>query len=221
MAGKSFTRYYRDAAFRAAVDEQFSGADAATEPGVWITYAVHDPTRIDHIGGEADGLIIYVGQSKEFRKRIRKRMRDAGTATRRPTDRIDGACYDITSKGPPPRFTVLERTRSAIDSLISETNHAKRLLAAGYPLLNQWTEQKFGGIVDRHTIPHAWLWPMTASDATGSNIDVIVRDKASGGEVVIDLSTFPASTRLREIKASLVADMTARNIQAQVRLHVR
>jgi hypothetical protein len=49
------------------VDEQFVRADAATEPGICVTYAIHDPTQPDHIGAEPDGLIIYVGETKEFK----------------------------------------------------------------------------------------------------------------------------------------------------------
>lgn len=217
MSGKRFTRYYQDAEFRAAVDKQFADADLATEPGVWITYAIHDPTRFDHIAGEAAGLIIYVGQSKEYGKRVRKRMRNAGTAVRRPTDRIDGACYDIMCKGMPPRFSVRERAHTAINSLISETNTAKHLLAAGYPLLNQWTEQKFGGMdITRESIPHDWLWPITVSDAIGSAIEVIVRDRATGQELSLDLAQFQPKTRLREIKAQVMASGGR-----QVRLYVR
>jgi hypothetical protein len=216
MTGKRFTRYYQDPGFRSAVDEQFARADAATSPGSWITYAIHDPNRIDHIAGEPDGLIIYVGQSKNFRTRIRKRMKAAGTAMSRPRDRIGGACYDIMSQGAPPCFSVRERTHSAVDSLISETNTAKQLLRAGYPLLNQWAEQKFAGLdIDRFTVPFDWLWPMTAADAIGSEIDLILRDRETGEEMVADLSTFPPDTRLREIKALLKDKGLA------ARLHVR
>src|SRR4051812_5294320 len=117
MAGKRFTRYYRDPLFKAAVDEQFAFADRAHEDGTWITYAIHDPTKSDHLG-VVGGPIIYVGQSKEFPKRVRKRMRSAGMARNRPADRIDGACYDIMNRGGVPSFTVLERVQTAIDSLI-------------------------------------------------------------------------------------------------------
>jgi hypothetical protein len=204
MAGKRFTRYYQDCDFRAAVDEQFARADAATKPGVCVTYAIHDPTRSDEIRGHHDGLIIYVGQTKEFRKRIRKRMRDAGTAVRRPRDRIDGASYDIMARGGVPRFSVLEEAPSVLDSLVSETNWTKRLRAQGYPLLNQWTEQKFGGAeIDRKTVPHDWLWRMTAADAILSNIDLLVVEGAK--EHTSDLATFPPSMRLREIRDALKA----------------
>ncbi len=215
MAGKSFTRYWRDPAFRAAVDEQFVRADAATEPGICVTYAIHDPTQPDHIGAEPDGLIIYVGETKEFNKRVRKRMRGAGVATRRPPDRIDGACYDIMVRGAAPKFSVRDRTRSKLDSLVSETNTAKRLRALGYPLLNQWTEQKFGGSdIERSTVPHDWLWPLTVVDAVASGIGVIVRDVQSGQEMILDLTALPSSTRLREIKAH------QRGLGRRVRLHV-
>jgi len=216
MGGKSFTRYFRDLEFRRQVDQQFAFADAAAQAGMWITYAIHDPSRADHIAQEQDGLIVYVGQTKEFGKRVRKRMRNAGTAVNRPTDRIDGACYDIMTNGFAPRFTVRDRVTTAIDSLISETNTAKRLIALGYPLLNQWTEQKFAGLeIDRHSVPHTWLWAMTAADAIGSNIELIISEKVTGRQLSANLADFPPNTRLREIKA-LVS-----NAGRQARLVIR
>ena len=213
MPAKRFTRYYADSVFKSAVDEQFAKADSATKSGVCITYAIHDPTRCDHIGGRADGLIIYVGQTKEFRKRIRKRMRDAGTAITRPRDRIDGACYDIMARGGVPRFSVLDETDCVLDSLVSETNWSKRLRAQGYPLLNQWTEQKFGGVdIDRRTVPLDWLWPITTQDAIASNVDLIVSEGRH--EIAADLSTFPATMRLREIRDLM------KSAGRRLRLHV-
>jgi hypothetical protein len=201
MAGKKFTRYFRDPAFREAVDQQFAHADQATVSGKWITYAIHDPTLSDAIANRVEGTIIYVGQSKEFRKRVRKRFRNAGTAVGRPKDRIDGACYDIMARGGVPRFSVLETTENALDSLVSETNWTKRLRAAGYRLLNQWTEQKFGGRkIDRHKVPHNWIWPLTAEDAVGSRIDLVVSDLECPDQMVADLAAFPPNTRLREIR---------------------
>jgi hypothetical protein len=178
-------------------------------------YAFHDPTQPDHIGGEPEGLIIYVGETKEFAKRVRKRMRNAGTATSRPEDSIDGACYDIMLKWQAPKFTIRERTRSKLDSLVSETNTAKRLLGAGYLLLNKWTEQKFGGReMGCSDVPHNWLWPLTVSDAIASEIGVIIRDVQTGKEIEVDLSALSPATRLRDIKAQV-------GLGRQVRLHVR
>ena len=210
---KKFTRYYRDPQFRNSVNQEFELADVASESASCVTYAIHDPTRVDHIEGRVEGLIIYVGQSKEFGKRVRKRMRSAGTAVRRPTDRIDGACYDIMSKGVVPRFTVLEHCACVLDSLVSETNWTKRLRKLGYPLLNQWTEQKFVGVdTTRSTVPHAWLWPITAADALASRIDLIVHDGSQS--LVADLTTFPVNMRLREIRDLMKS--TGRNARLQV-----
>ena len=217
MGFKGFTRYYRDLAFRAAIDEQLAFAASAAVPGSWITYSIHDPTRADEIAAHPAGLAIYVGQTKQFPNRVRKRLVEAGRATSRPKDRIDGACYDIMCKGVAPRFVVRDIVTSAIASLVSETNWAKKLIAEGYPLLNQWTEQKFAGLeIDRYTVPHDWLWPITAADAVGSEIDVIVRDLASDQEMILDLSAFPETMRLREIRAH-VKEVGGRRL----RLHVR
>lgn len=201
-AMKGFTRYYRDPAFKAEVDEQFALAAGVARPGVWITYAIHDPSRVDHIEGRPEGLIVYVGQSKQFSTRVRDRMSTAGRAVNRPTDKIDGLLYDIMARGPAPRWSVLEEVHSAIDSLVSETNWTLRLRAKGYPLVNQWTEHTLGTLeVTRYDIEPKRLWPITAADAIGSEVDVVIRDPATGEEVVVDLRTIPPNTRLQKIKA--------------------
>lgn len=213
---KRFTRYYQDEAFRGEVDEQVRKAREATKPGVWITYAIHDPSREDHVEGRPDGLVIYVGQSKNLGKRVPKRMRSAGSARERPKDRIDGLLYDIMDdRGPAPRWSVLEEVTSAIESLASETNWARRLSSAGYPITNKWAEHKTGlPDADRYAVPHLRLWSMTVADAVGSGIDVILRDN-TGSEIAVDFAAFPPSTRLQIIKAHA----SSRGLRA--RLHVR
>jgi hypothetical protein len=199
---KGFTRYYCEPAFKAEVDAQFALASAATQPNVWITYAIHDPSQPDHIEDRPEGLIRYVGQSKQFATRVRDRMASAGRAVKHPTDNIDGLLYAIMCRGPAPRWSVLEQVHSAMDSLVSETNWTIRLRAKGYPLVNQWTEHKLGTLeIDRYSVDHKRLWPITTADAMGSDIDVIVRDLSSGEEILIDLSLFPPNTRLQNIKA--------------------
>jgi hypothetical protein len=221
MAGKRFTHYYRDPAFRAAVYDEFARADAETKPGVWIIYAIHDPTRPDP-RNHPNGLIVYVGQSKEFGTRVRKRMRNAGTAVRRPTDRIDGLLYDIMRRGSAPRFRVLDRSGSAVESLVSETNFAKQLIEMGYPILNQWAEQMFAGTaIDRYTIPHTWLWPITVEDAIGSQIDLVLANKTTDEETVLDLSPFPPRTRLQKVKEECLSHMRSLGHSARVSLLVR
>ncbi|MBV9931701.1 MAG: hypothetical protein JO013_12250 [Alphaproteobacteria bacterium] len=199
---RGFTRYYRDPEFRRQVDEQFALTDAVSQRGIWITYAIHDPTRMDPFEGRPQGLIVYVGQSRQFSTRVRNRMSTAGRAVKRPTDKIDGLLYDIMARGPAPRWSVLEEVTSAIESLVSETNWTIRLRAKGYPLVNQWAEHKLGTLeIDGYTVDHKRLWPITAADALGSAIDVVVRDPGTGEEVLVDLSSLPPSTRLQKIAA--------------------
>ena len=199
---KGFTRYFRDPAFRAEVDAQLSLATMASKPGIWITYAIHDPTKQDHIADHPNGLIVYVGQSKQFAVRVKDRIRSAGRAVRRPTDKIDGLLYDIMARGPAPRWSVLEEVHSAIESLVSETNWTIRLRRQGYPLVNQWTEHKLGtSEIDRYAVNPKRLWPITAKDALGSQIDVAIRDPSTGEELLVDLATLPPNTRLEKLKS--------------------
>jgi hypothetical protein len=218
---KRFTRYWRDREFRAAVDEEFARAALASAEGGWITYGIYDSLRPDP-SGRYPGLIIYVGQTKEFSKRVRKRMSDAGRATARPTDRIDGALYDLMQRGGVPCFLVLDRVTNAIDSFVSETNWAKQLRAQGYPLLNQWTEQRFGGLpIDRYTVPHDWLRRLAVEDALEAGIDMVLRKKATGEEVMLDLSAFRPKEFLRAVRSAALQRMKELGEAATVRLHVR
>jgi hypothetical protein len=218
---KRFTRYWRDREFRAAVDEEFARATVASAEGGWITYGIYDSLRPDP-SGRYPGLIIYVGQTKEFSKRVRKRMSDAGRATTRPTDRIDGALYDLMKRGGVPRFLVLDRVTNAIDSFVSETNWAKQLRAEGYPLLNQWTEQRFGGLpIDRYTVPHDWLRRLAVEDALEAGIEIILRKKATGEEIMLDLLAFRPKELLRAVRSGALNRMKELGEAATVRLHVR
>lgn len=206
MAGKRFTRYYQDPRFRAAIDEQFAKADAVVQTGTWVIYAIHDPSQVDEIGNEKDGPIIYVGLTKRFRKRIRQRMTAAGTATTRPTDYVEGMCYDLMRRGYVPRFSIRARASSALDGLVAETNTANAALAVGYRVLNRLAEQKTGGpALTRSQIPHTWLWPMTVFDAIGSGIELIVIDPQSRKQTTADLSSFPSSISLAAIRTALAA----------------
>jgi hypothetical protein len=199
---KGFTRYYRDPPFKAEVDAQFALATVHTRPGAWITYAIHDPRRVDDLEGRPEGLVAYVGQSKQFATPVRDRMSSAGRAVWRPTDRIDGLLYDIMARSPAPLWSVLEEVHSALDSLVAETNWTIRLPRSGYPLVNQWAEHKLGTLeIDRCSVDHKRLWSMTAADAIGSGIDVVVSDPETGEEIVVELASIPSGARIQKIKA--------------------
>jgi len=143
-------------------------------------------------------------------------LKPSAEELKRPTDRIDGLLYDIMSRGPAPRWSVLEEGDSAIESLVSETNWTIRLRAKGYPLVNQWTEHRLGKLeIDRYGVDHKRLWPITTADAIGSGIDVVVRDSSTGEEHVVDLSLFRSTTRLQVTKA----DAKAKGRRARLIVH--
>ncbi|WP_265569391.1 hypothetical protein [Sphingomicrobium nitratireducens] len=121
----------------AGIDRELARAQLESEKPGWITYAIHDPTTLDHVG-QFNTLIVYVGQTKNFASRVKRRLREAGTATRRPTSYVEGLMYDIMRRGGVPRFRVIERAKDAIDSFVSETNWAQDYIAQGYPLRNKW-----------------------------------------------------------------------------------
>jgi hypothetical protein len=194
------TRYRSDPEFRAAVDAELARAAQERQGGGWITYAIQDPSKPD-LFADPNGLFVYVGQSKEFDKRVRKWMRLAGTATTEPADRIAGFLYRIMASGSVPRFRVLDRTATALDSLVSETNHARELVNKGYPLANKWKEHREGGPpIDRYGVPIKRLWDMTWEDAVRSRIQMVLVCKEIGLSQVIDLSLYPPKMRLNEVR---------------------
>lgn len=157
-AVKSFNRYWQDPQFRAAVDREKARARIGGGQTGWITYAIHDPTTPDHVG-DLNTLIVYVGQSKDFTSRVDRSLRNAGTATRRPTRYVEGLMYDIMRRGGLPRFRMVECGDDAVTSFVSETHWAQRYIAQGYQLRNKWKEQRQPGeMMARETVPQQWLW---------------------------------------------------------------
>jgi hypothetical protein len=215
------TRYKQDPAFRAAVDREKARAREAAQAGGWITYAIHDPTTPDPVG-EFNSLIIYVGQTKQFGVRVNDRLRSAGTAVRRPTKQIDGALWDIMSKGIVPRFRVIERTDDAIASFVSETNWAKRYIEQGYPVRNKWTEQRFGGRpIERSTVPHSWLWRLAVEDALEARFGLIIHNQTTGEDLALDLSPWPPKELLRSVRKRALDRMCDLGQQATIRIAVQ
>ena len=215
------TRYNRDEQFRVAVDREKARARAEAALGGWITYAIHDPTTPDTVG-IFNTLIIYVGQTKQFGIRVDDRLRSAGRAVKRPAKWIDGALWDVMARGGVPRFRVIERTDDAIASFISETNWAKEYIRQGYPIRNKWAEQKFvGKPLDRLTVPHTWLWRLAVEDAIQARFDLVLRDKSTGEDFVLDLSVFRPKELLRRVRAMALARARQLGHEASVRIAIR
>jgi hypothetical protein len=220
-ATKRSTRYYHDSKFRGAIDREKERARREAALGGWITYAIHDPTRSDSVG-EFNTLIIYVGQTKQFDVRVADRLRSAGTAVRRPTDRIDGALYEVMARGGVPRFRVIERTGDALDSFVSETNWAKHYIDAGYPLLNKWTEQRFAGRpIGRDTVPHQWLWRLAVEDALEAKFDLVLFNRTTGEELVLDLQLFRPKELLRNVRRAALQRLSLLGQEGVVRISVK
>lgn len=215
---KRFTRYWQDPQFRAAVDRERARARLEGEQKGWITYAIHDPTTPDHVG-EFNTLIVYVGQSKDFASRVDRRLREAGTATRRPTSYVEGLMYDIMRRGGVPRFRVIERVDDAVASFVSETNWAQRYIAQGYPLRNKWNEQRRPGeTMIRETVPHKWLWRLAVEDAIEARFTIIAIEKLSGNSLKIDLAAERPKELLRVVRSKLEMRMHELGAQPQFRL---
>lgn len=217
---KRSTRYWQDPQFREAVDREKARATLEGEQSGWITYAIHDPTTPDYIG-EFNTLIVYVGQSKIFASRVDRRLREAGTATRRPTSYVEGLMYDIMRRGGVPRFRVIERADDAIASFVSETNWAQHYIAQGYPLRNKWKEQtRPGETMTRETVPHKWLWRLAVEDAIEARFTIVAIDKLSGTNLKIDLAAERPKELLRAVRSKLEMRMRELGAQPQFQLLV-
>jgi len=215
---KRFTRYWQDAPFREAVDREKARARLDGEQPGWITYAIHDPTTPDHIG-EFNTLIVYIGQTKEYASRVDRRLREAGTATRRPTSYVEGLMYDIMRRGGVPRFRVIERADDAIASFVSETNWAQHYIAQGYPLRNKWKEQsRPGETMTRATVPHKWLWRLAVEDAIEAGFTIVAMDKLSGESLTLDLSAERPKELLKVVRSKLEIRMRELGAEPQFRL---
>lgn len=219
-AVKRFTRYWQDPQFRAAVDREKARAKIEGGQTGWITYAIHDPTTPDHIG-DFNTLIVYVGQSKDFATRVDRRLREAGTATRRPTSYVEGLMYDIMRRGGVPRFRIIERVDDAVASFVSETNWAQRYIAQGYPLRNKWKEQRQPGeMMTRETVPQQWLWRLAVEDALEGNFTIVATDKLTGNSLKIDLSAERPKELLRVVRSKLESRMRELGSEPQFRILV-
>lgn len=155
----------------ARIDAEVARARAAEAEGGWVTYLIRDPRHPDKLGNPA-GTPIYVGQSKEFGKRVRSRFdkcEKAGTAR----DNIERRVADLLRAGEVPRYEVLERTPTRLASLISETNWARRCIRRGYDIANLLPEQrKNAGNIARDEIPASWIWPFQLDEALSDGISL-------------------------------------------------
>jgi hypothetical protein len=178
-------RYYQDGERRrvaALMDAEVERAREAEKEGGWITYLIRDPRVPDRRGNPA-GTPIYVGQSKEFGKRVRSRFDKCEKAATNK-DRIEKRVADLLHQGIVVRYEVLERVPTRLQSLVSETNWARRCVRRRYDIANGLELQRVNGP------------PITAKDVPSDWIAKFLLGEAVEDKIVFDLNCLRCRIRL-------------------------
>lgn len=173
-----------EAAIRAAIN----AARTAEREGCWITYLARDPRRVDLKGNL--GWPIYVGQSKEFGKRVRNHLRTSEKLAQ-AHDSVRKRVREILHDGHVPVFEVLDRQPTRLLSLVSETNFARACLRRGYEIANlRRLQNEAGPPITRHDIPADWLWEFSLEEVVADGIRVRLGCRKCREALPIDLSYF-------------------------------
>lgn len=185
-------RYQRDPERRRVsdlIDKEVQRAADAKVDGEWITYLIRDPRKPDKLGNIA-GTPIYVGQTKDFRTRVRSRF-DRCEKAATAKDTIEKRLADLLHAGVVASYEVLERTPTRLASLVSETNWARRCVARGYDIANRLEEQRRAGPpISRSQIPRSWVWPFLLSEAIEDGIGLTLNCAACGLQLPLSLNRF-------------------------------
>lgn len=200
-------RYYRDPEQRrvaALIEVEIAKAREAEKQGGWIIYLIRDPRGRDRRGNT--GVPIYVGQTKEFPKRVRSRF-DKCEKLATKKDSIEKRVADLLHLGWVPSYEVLERTPTRLSSLVSETNWARECIKRGYDITNQWPEQRMAGPpVSRADIPLPRIWEFSLREAIEDGILLRLACRGCGLMLDLDFSHFlrveEPPTELYQIKAN-------------------
>lgn len=171
------------------IDAEVQRAADAQRDGEWITYLIRDPRTPDKLGNTA-GTPIYVGQTKDFRTRVRSRFdRCEKAATQKDT--IEKRIADLLHAGFVARYEVLELSPTRLTSLVSETNWARRCVARGYDIANRLAEQRTAGPpIARSDVPRSWVWPFLLSEAIEDGVGIVLQCDACGLRLPLPLGHF-------------------------------
>lgn len=173
-----------EAAVRAAI----VAAQAAEREGGWITYLARDPRQVDLKGNR--GWPIYVGQSKEFGKRVRNHLRTSEKLAQ-AHDSVRKRIKEILHDGYVPVFEVLDRQPTRLLSLLSETNFARACRRRGYDIANlRRLQNEAGPPITRQDIPLEWLWEFRLEEAIADGIQLRIGCKACGAALAVELGPF-------------------------------
>jgi hypothetical protein len=207
-------RYQTDPARRAVqlrmLEEVARAADLQKE-GQWITYLIRDPRYPDKRGNP--GTPIYVGQTNDFRERVLSRFNKCEKeASEKGKDCIDRRVADLLHLDIVPTYQVLDYQPTRLNSLVSETNWARKCWKAGYHLANlKRLQNKAGDDLTRSQIPKEWLWEFSLEEAIADDIKAVLVCDACGDELPIPLPTV-AERELRprtlgELRRAFEADV--------------
>ena len=172
----------------AAISAAILAAQAAEREGGWVTYLARDPRRLDLKGNW--GWPIYVGQTKEFGKRVRNHLRTSEKLAQ-AHDSVRKRIRQILHDGHVPIFEVLDRQPTRLSSLVSETNFARACRRRGYDIANlRRLQNEAGPPVARRDIPTDWLWEFSLEEAIADAIRIRLACKACGEALLIYASRF-------------------------------
>jgi hypothetical protein len=136
------------------------------------------------------GWPIYVGQSKEFGKRVRNHLRTSEKLAQ-AHDSVRKRFREILHDGHVPIFEVLERQPTRLLSLVSETNFARACRRRGYDIANlRRLQNQAGPPISSHDIPTDWLWDFSLEEAIADGIGVRLGCRECRETLLIDLSHF-------------------------------
>lgn len=100
----------------------------------YTTYCIRDPLT---------GLVVYVGQTRDFEKRKRSHLRiRQNERPRIKTQNIKTYMWDTLSKNLVPSFEILETVQTIEESLKSETKWVLNFSEKNHVLLNRWKEHR-------------------------------------------------------------------------------
>lgn len=106
-------------------------------------------------------------------------------------DSIARRMADLLHAGYVGRYEVLERTKTRLSSLISETNWARLCVQRGYDIANLLAEQRVAAPpITRTEIPSGWIWPFLVSEAAQDGIGLSLNCRGCALRLPLPLATF-------------------------------
>jgi hypothetical protein len=180
----------------AAIRATILAAQAAEQEGGWVTYLARDPRQSDLKGNP--GWPIYVGQSKEFGKRVRNHLRTSEKKAQ-AHDSVRKRIKQILHSGQVPIFDVLDRQPTRLLSLVSETNFARACRRRGYEIANlRRLQNEAGAPVTKHDIPADWLWEFSLDDAIADGISLLIQCTGCRETLVLEAVRFAQHPKSRK-----------------------